>query len=83
MHNKCLFKAGSNHDASTNYVDASTCYKKSDPKAAANSLQKAIDLYTESGRYVRTAKCTETLSIMRTHDNYVHRTKKIVWFSYN
>ena len=46
-----LFQNGAKHDASTNYVDASTCYKKSDPKDAAASLQKAIDIYTESGRY--------------------------------
>ena len=41
-----LLQNGSKHDAATNYVDASTCYKKSDPNQAAASLQKAIDIYT-------------------------------------
>jgi alpha-soluble NSF attachment protein len=39
-------KGGNKHDAATNYVDACTCYKKSDPNQAAASLQKAIDIYT-------------------------------------
>jgi len=55
-------KNGSKHDASTNYVDASTCYKKSDPKDAAASLQKAIDIYTESGRFTIAAKHHQTIA---------------------
>jgi hypothetical protein len=41
-----LLQGGNKHDAATNYVDACTCYKKSDPNQAAASLQKAIDIYT-------------------------------------
>jgi len=55
-------KNGAKHDASTNYVDASTCYKKSDPKDAAASLQKAIDIYTESGRFTIAAKHHQTIA---------------------
>jgi len=55
-------KSGTKHDAATNYVDASTCYKKSDPKEAANSLQKAIDIYTESGRFTIAAKHHQTIA---------------------
>jgi len=55
-------KAGNKHDAATNYVDASTCFKKSDPKEAAASLQKAIDIYTESGRFTIAAKHHQTIA---------------------
>lgn len=54
--------AGNKHDASTNYVDAATCFKKSDPKQAANSLQKAIDIYTENGRFSIAAKHHQTIA---------------------
>jgi hypothetical protein len=46
MHARGLLQGGNKHDAATNYVDACTCYKKSDPNQAAASLQKAIDIYT-------------------------------------
>jgi len=55
-------KSGNTHDAATNYVDASTCFKKSDPKEAAASLQKAIDIYTESGRFTIAAKHHQTIA---------------------
>ena len=44
-------KSGGKHDAATNYVDAANCYKKSDPKEAVNCLSKAIDIYTDMGRF--------------------------------
>ena len=48
---------GSNkHDAATNYVDAANCYKKNNPKEAANCLQSAIDIYTDVGRFTIAAK---------------------------
>eukprot|EP00088_Acartia_fossae_P041758 TRINITY_DN43692_c0_g1_i1.p1 TRINITY_DN43692_c0_g1~~TRINITY_DN43692_c0_g1_i1.p1 ORF type:complete len:293 (+),score=72.65 TRINITY_DN43692_c0_g1_i1:126-881(+) len=55
-------KNGNKHDAATNFVDASTCFKKSDPKEAAASLQKAIDIYTESGRFTIAAKHHQTIA---------------------
>ena len=39
-------KSGSKHDAATAFVDAANCYRKTDPKEATTSLQKAIDIYT-------------------------------------
>lgn len=39
-------KAGSRHDAATNFVDASNCYKKSDPNESVSCLMKAIEIYT-------------------------------------
>merc|ERR1712083_88225 len=47
---------GNKHDAATNFVDSANCYKKTDPKEAAASLQKAIDIYTDMGRFNIAAK---------------------------
>jgi len=55
-------KFGNKHDAATNFVDAANCYKKNDPKEAAASLQKAIDIYTDMGRFTIAAKHHETIA---------------------
>merc|ERR1712142_513206 len=49
-------KEGAKHDAATNFVEAANCFKKTDPKEAAESLQKAIDIYTDMGRFNIAAK---------------------------
>lgn len=49
-------KTGTKHDAATNYVESANCYKKTDPKVAAGSLMKAIDIYTDMGRFSIAAK---------------------------
>lgn len=49
-------KAGSRHDAATNYIDASNCYKKTDTQEAVNCLLKAIEIYTDMGRFQIAAK---------------------------
>jgi len=53
---------GSKHDAATNCVEAANCYKKTDPKQAALSLQKAIDIYTDMGRFIIAAKHHQTVA---------------------
>lgn len=53
---------GSKHDAAINYVEAANCYKKTDPKQAALSLQKAIDIYTDMGRFTIAAKHHQTVA---------------------
>jgi len=55
-------KDGAKHDAATNYVEAANCYKKTDPKEAAESLQKAIDIYTDMGRFTIAAKHHQTIA---------------------
>jgi len=55
-------KFGNKHDAATNFVDAANCYKKNDPREAAASLQKAIDIYTDMGRFTIAAKHHETIA---------------------
>uniref|UniRef100_A0A182QMW2 Soluble NSF attachment protein n=1 Tax=Anopheles farauti TaxID=69004 RepID=A0A182QMW2_9DIPT len=78
-------KAGSRHDAATNYVDASNCYKKvvytprpfleqipipisihfqTDPNEAVNCLLKAIDIYTDMGRFTMAAKHHQSIAEM-------------------
>lgn len=57
-------KAGSKHDAATNYVDAANCYKKSDPNEAVNCLLKAIEIYTDMGRFTMAAKHHQSIAEM-------------------
>ena len=44
------------HDAATKYSDASNCYKKCNPVEAVNCLIKAINIYTDMGRFSVAAK---------------------------
>lgn len=55
-------KAGSRHDAATNFVDASNCYKKTDTQEAVNCLSKAIEIYTDMGRFTMAAKHHQTIA---------------------
>lgn len=57
-------KAGSRHDAATNYVDASNCYKKADTQESVNCLLKAIEIYTDMGRFQMAAKHHQTIAEM-------------------
>ena len=50
------WKSGNKHDSATGYADASVCYKKSDAKEAVACLQKAIEIYTDMGRFNIAAK---------------------------
>lgn len=47
---------GSKHEAATHYVDAGGAYKKADPQEAVNCLGKAIEIYTDMGRFTIAAK---------------------------
>jgi len=49
-------------DASTNFVEAANCYKKSDPNEAVNSLMKAIEIYTDMGKFTMAAKHHQTIA---------------------
>lgn len=55
-------KLGNKHDAATNYVDAANCFKKSDPKEAAACLVKAVEIYTDMGRFTIAAKHHQTIA---------------------
>lgn len=47
---------GNKHDAATKYSDASNCYKKCNSVEAVNCLVKAINIYTDMGRFSVAAK---------------------------
>jgi len=55
-------KLGNKHESATNYVNASNCYKKSDPNEAAGCLVKAVDIYTDMGRFTVAAKHHQTIA---------------------
>lgn len=55
-------KSGSRHDAATCYVDAGNCYKKADPQEAVNCLLKAVEIYTDIGRFTVAAKHHMTIA---------------------
>ncbi|XP_037904419.1 alpha-soluble NSF attachment protein isoform X2 [Hermetia illucens] len=57
-------KAGSRHDAASNYVDASNCYKKNDLEEAVACLLKAIEIYTDMGRFTMAAKHHQSIAEM-------------------
>ncbi|XP_074648244.1 alpha-soluble NSF attachment protein-like [Tubulanus polymorphus] len=46
----------SKHEAATHYVEAATCYKKADPNEAIRVMMKAIEIYTDMGRFTVAAK---------------------------
>uniref|UniRef100_A0A8C6SFS0 N-ethylmaleimide-sensitive factor attachment protein, alpha b n=1 Tax=Neogobius melanostomus TaxID=47308 RepID=A0A8C6SFS0_9GOBI len=46
----------SKHDAATNYIDAGNAFKKADPLEAINCLNRAIEIYTDMGRFTIAAK---------------------------
>lgn len=53
---------GSKHEAATHYVDAGGAYKKADPQEAVNCLGKAIEIYTDMGRFTIAAKHHVTIA---------------------
>ncbi|EFN79607.1 Soluble NSF attachment protein [Harpegnathos saltator] len=55
-------KAGSRHDAANNYVDAANCFKKSDTNEAISCLLKAIEIYTDMGRFTMAAKHHQSIA---------------------
>ncbi|CAK9798913.1 Alpha-soluble NSF attachment protein [Anthophora quadrimaculata] len=57
-------KAGSRHDAATSYVDAANCYKKYDINEAISCLLKAIEIYTDMGRFTMAAKYHQSIAEM-------------------
>jgi len=53
---KLQLELGSKHEAATHYVDAGGAYKKADPQEAVNCLSKAVEIYTDMGRFTIAAK---------------------------
>uniref|UniRef100_UPI00358F61E3 alpha-soluble NSF attachment protein-like n=1 Tax=Myxine glutinosa TaxID=7769 RepID=UPI00358F61E3 len=49
-------QAQNKHDAASNYIDASSTFKKTDPNDAINCLATAIEIFTDMGRFTIAAK---------------------------
>lgn len=49
-------ETGNKHDAATRYIDASNCFRKCNSTEAVNCLLKAINIYTDMGRFSVAAK---------------------------
>lgn len=72
-------KLGSKHQGATHYVDAGNAYKKGDANEAISCFLKAIEIYTDMGRFTIAAKHhvtiaeiyeTEAVDIERSMANY-------------
>ncbi|XP_078475691.1 beta-soluble NSF attachment protein-like isoform X2 [Lampetra planeri] len=50
------------HDAAVSYVDAGNAYKKADPHEAINCLTRAIEIFTDMGRFTIAAKHHMTIA---------------------
>lgn len=50
------------YDAALNYVNAATCYRKCNSQAAIECLGKAIEVFTDMGRFVMAAKHHKTIA---------------------
>ena len=46
-----LAKLDNKHEAAQNLVEAGNCFRKSQPKRAAECLDRAIEVYIDLGRY--------------------------------
>ncbi|XP_066158856.1 alpha-soluble NSF attachment protein isoform X2 [Euwallacea fornicatus] len=62
-------RAGSRHEAATNYVDAANCYKKSNINEAVNCLLRAIEIYTDMGKFTMAAKHHQTIAELYENDS--------------
>lgn len=69
-------QTGSRHDAATAYVDAGTCYKKDDPQESINCLMKAVDIYTDMGKFTIAAK--HHMSIAEIYESEVLNLEKAI-----
>ncbi|KAK2816476.1 hypothetical protein Q7C36_022747 [Tachysurus vachellii] len=49
-------KTQNKHNAAVSFIDAGNAYKKADPKEAIKCLKRAIDIYTDMGRFTIAAK---------------------------
>ncbi|GAB4856277.1 hypothetical protein Ancab_014205 [Ancistrocladus abbreviatus] len=52
----CHLKMDSKHEAAGAYVDAANCYKKISPTKAISSLEQAVNLFSEIGRFSMAAR---------------------------
>lgn len=55
-------KSNEKHDAATNFVDAANCFKKTNPEESIKSLEKAVEIHSDMGRFTSVAKHHENIA---------------------
>uniref|UniRef100_A0A7N5ZZ03 N-ethylmaleimide-sensitive factor attachment protein, alpha b n=1 Tax=Anabas testudineus TaxID=64144 RepID=A0A7N5ZZ03_ANATE len=68
----------SKHDAATNFIDAGNAFKKADPQEAINCLNRAIEIYTDMGRFTIAAK--HHITIAEIYETELVDIDKVRWF---
>eukprot|EP01135_Chromosphaera_perkinsii_P007261 Nk52_evm69s745 gene=Nk52_evmTU69s745 len=63
-----FMKDQNKHEASNTYKDAASAYKKVNIKVAVKSLQSAIDILTDTGRFSRAAKLQSEIAELYEQD---------------
>ncbi|XP_070576712.1 alpha-soluble NSF attachment protein-like [Ptychodera flava] len=69
-------RLASKHEAASNFVDAGNCYKKSDPPEAVNCLHRAVEIFTDMGRFTIAAK--HHISIAEIYESEVMDIEKAI-----
>ncbi|XP_039253410.2 alpha-soluble NSF attachment protein-like [Styela clava] len=64
------------HESASNFVDAGNCYKKSDADAAIKCLTRAIDIYTDMGRFTVAAK--HHISVAEIYENETSKLEEAI-----
>ena len=57
-----IISVQSKHEVASAYLDAATCYKKSNFVSAISALRQAIDIFTDEGRFTQAAKHTKEIA---------------------
>ncbi|XP_076867283.1 N-ethylmaleimide-sensitive factor attachment protein, alpha a isoform X2 [Brachyhypopomus gauderio] len=73
---KLQLQIQSKHDAAMHFIDAGNAYKKADPQEAIKCLTRAIDIYTDMGRFTIAAK--HHISIAEIYESELVDTDKAV-----
>ncbi|XP_022667962.1 alpha-soluble NSF attachment protein-like [Varroa jacobsoni] len=69
-------KNNNRHEAGSAFVDASKCYKSCEPTQAIDCLKKAVEIYTDMGRFSMAAK--HHISIAELYENELNDIEKAI-----
>ncbi|KXJ22338.1 alpha-soluble NSF attachment protein [Exaiptasia diaphana] len=71
------FNLQSKHEAAQHYVDAGTCFKKSDNEESVQCFESAIDIFTDMGRFTMAAK--NHITIAEIYENNLVDLEKAIY----
>lgn len=74
--NSFLYLICYRHEAGSAFVDASKCYKSCEPTQAIDCLKKAVEIYTDMGRFSMAAK--HHISIAELYENELNDIEKAI-----